>query len=216
MVRLHVKRGDESQFLFDTEVKKSVSAVIPDILAIFNGRLKVHRICAEIEDLASHGIMLPPEMIGLTDEQVQELKLSDAWADKCAPSGGFVFCKDPVGRRNGRQPMVPMQEMLKKATEDAKAMINKNLVAMNKPLILKDVEEAMHILKGAVTIVYPMQLPPHDPIRMEFTNTEDLSGTHASKEVIEPAKGQLWFAGHQMISEKKLADYVGSNDKTKV
>ena len=25
-------------------------------------------------------------------------------------------------------------------------------------------------------IVYPMGLPPHDPIRMEFENNEDLSG----------------------------------------
>lgn len=216
MVRLHIKRGDESQFLFDTEVKNTVNAVCPEILAIFNGRLKVNRICSEIEELANHGTMLPPEMIGLTDEQVEELKLRDDWAEKCIPSGGNAFCKDPIGRRNGRQPMVNMQEVLKKAIEDAKAMIHKNLVTMNKTLTLKNVEEALGLLKGAVTIVYPMQLPPHDPIRMEFTNTEDLSGTQASKEVIEPAKGQLWFAGHQMIPEKKLADYVGMNDKTKV
>jgi cilia- and flagella-associated protein 298 len=28
-----------------------------------------------------------------------------------------------------------------------------------------------------VTIVYPMGLPPHDPIRMEFENVEELEGT---------------------------------------
>ncbi len=38
-------------------------------------------------------------------------------------------------------------------------------------------QEALNILRGAVTIVYPMGLPPHDPIRCEFENTEDLSGT---------------------------------------
>jgi hypothetical protein len=26
-------------------------------------------------------------------------------------------------------------------------------------------------------IVYPMGLPPHDPIKQEFEDTEDLSGT---------------------------------------
>ena len=26
-------------------------------------------------------------------------------------------------------------------------------------------------------IVYPMGLPPHDPIKQEFDDTEDLSGT---------------------------------------
>lgn len=61
-----------------------------------------------------------------------------------------------------------------------------------------------------------MQLPPHDPIRMEFTNTEDLSGTQASLEVIEPAKAQLWFAGHQMLPEKTLKDFAGKNERTKI
>lgn len=32
-------------------------------------------------------------------------------------------------------------------------------------------------------IVYPMGLPPHDVIRKEFENTEDLTGTQASLEV---------------------------------
>ena len=39
------------------------------------------------------------------------------------------------------------------------------------------IREAMMKLQGAVTIVYPMNLPPHDPIRLEFEGNEDLSGT---------------------------------------
>ena len=38
------------------------------------------------------------------------------------------------------------------------------------------VKEALDILRGAVTIVYPMGLPPHDNIRLEFENNEDLEG----------------------------------------
>ena len=38
------------------------------------------------------------------------------------------------------------------------------------------VKEALDQLRGAVMIVYPMGLPPHDPIRMELENNEDLSG----------------------------------------
>ena len=41
-------------------------------------------------------------MQGLTDEQIEELKLHDEWADKCVPSGGPVFNVDKVGRRNGQ------------------------------------------------------------------------------------------------------------------
>ena len=46
--------------------------------------------------------MLPPNMIGLTKEQVQELQLEDEYGDISVPSGGFVEAVDPVGRRNGR------------------------------------------------------------------------------------------------------------------
>ena len=53
-------------------------------------------------------------------------------------------------------------------------------VQANEFVTLAVVQEAINILRGAVTIVYPMGLPPHDPIRCEFENTEDLSGTQVS------------------------------------
>lgn len=40
-----------------------------------------------MEELAEHGTMFPPEMLGLTDQQVEELKLVDHWGQKCIPSG---------------------------------------------------------------------------------------------------------------------------------
>jgi hypothetical protein len=50
-------------------------------------------------------------------------------------------------------------------------------------LAQKMVQNALDILRGAIMIVYPMNLPPHDVIRHEFENTEDLSGMQASLEV---------------------------------
>ena len=41
-------------------------------------------------------------MMGLTEEQIKELKLVDEFEDICVPSGGFVINPDKVGRRNGR------------------------------------------------------------------------------------------------------------------
>ena len=169
-----------------------------------------------MEELANYGCMIPHEMMGLTDEQVVELKLEDKWAEICIPSGGFNEAKDPVGRRNGQQPVPSMQEILRKSIGEALAMIDKKLVNDGKALTLKIIKEALDLLRGAVTIVYPMQLPPHDTIRNEFQNTEDLSGTQASLEVIEPVKAQIWFAGKQMLPDKRLADYVGNNEKCKI
>jgi len=48
----------------------------------------------------------------------------------------------------------------------------------------KTVQEALDILRGAVTIVYPMGLPPHENIKMEFENNEDLSGTQVKHHML--------------------------------
>lgn len=216
MVRLHIKRGNESQFLYETSVETAIISLNKEIVSIYNGRLKIGRICSEMEELTNYGPMLPPNIIGLTDEQVEELKLVDEYAEKCVPSGGWIYNRDPVGRRNGRQPEIKMQVILKKAIDDAKQMVSKHLVSDDKPLVLKDVQNAIGILRGAVTICYPMDLPPHDNIFMEFTNTEDLSGTQASRDVIELSKMQLWFAGRHLLPENRLNDYLGNNEKCKV
>lgn len=127
------------------------------------------------------------------------------------------------------------------------------------------VKEALDQLRGAVMIVYPMGLPPHDPIRMELEDREDLSGTQvnnwtclstpftsshwqfiyilfildhfflhpsppiplhlpspsvflpqASLQVITEGECQLWWAGKEMQRGKKLQDYIGKNEKTKL
>ena len=56
----------------------------------------------EMEELSKHGIILPPNMQGLTEEQIADLRLKDEWEDKCVPSGGYTETNDPMGRRNGR------------------------------------------------------------------------------------------------------------------
>lgn len=216
MVQLHVKRGDESQFVFSTSVDATLETVIQQITAIYNGRLKVDRICAEIPELADHGITLPPNMQGLTDEQIVELKLKDEWEDKCVPSGGPVFRKDEIGRRNGHAPNDKMKEVLMRTVEDAKALISKKQVLANVCVTMETVKEALDPLRGAVMIVYPMGLPPHDPIRMEFEDREDLSGTQASLQVITEDECQLWWAAKEMQRGKKLQDYIGKNEKTKL
>lgn len=216
MVQLHVKRGDESQFLFDTTTDATLETVIQQVATIYNGRLKVDRICSEIPELADHGVTLPPNMQGLTEEQVVELKLRDEWEERCVPSGGAVFRKDEIGRRNGHAPNDKMKEVLMRTVEEAKALISKKQVQANVCVTMEMVKEALDQLRGAVTIVYPMGLPPHDPIRMEFDDREDLSGTQASLQVITEDECQLWWAGKEMQRGKKLQDYVGRNEKTKL
>ncbi|KAM8975209.1 cilia- and flagella-associated protein 298-A [Pelodytes ibericus] len=216
MVRLHVKLGGESQFLFDTTVNVPVDDLVKEVTAIYNGRLKVDRLCTEMEELAEHGITMPPNMQGLTDEQITELKLKDEWEEKCVPSGGSVFKKDEIGRRNGHAPNDNMKKVLQKTVEESKALVSKKQAEANVCMSMDMVRDALDQLRGAVMIVYPMGLPPHDPIRMEFENNEDLSGTQAGQLVIEEPDSQLWWAGKELQRSKKLLDFVGKNEKTKI
>lgn len=70
MVIVHVKHNDQSQFLHETTLETPVDDLVQEVTAIYNGRLKVDRICGEIEELAKYGTMYPPEILGLTEEQV--------------------------------------------------------------------------------------------------------------------------------------------------
>ncbi|XP_026315916.1 cilia- and flagella-associated protein 298-A [Hyposmocoma kahamanoa] len=215
MVVFHVKRGDDNQFLYETDVNRDVDEVVKDIVAIYNGRLKVTRICYEMEELGKHGTFLPEEMQGLNEDQILELKLKDPWAERCAPAG-YVICKDDMGRRCGLAPPTNMQEILKKAAETATEIISKKRVDLRECMTQKDISRALDELRGATKIVFPAGLPPHDPVRMELDNVEDLTGTQASKEVIDPSRACLWACGKKFLSGNKLSDHLGKNNKSKV
>ena len=45
MVKLHIKRGDESQFLVETTVEIPISDLLVHLVRLYNGRLKVDRLC---------------------------------------------------------------------------------------------------------------------------------------------------------------------------
>lgn len=46
MVKLHIKKGDDSQFLCETTADTPVDELLSNLVAVYNGRLKVQRICA--------------------------------------------------------------------------------------------------------------------------------------------------------------------------
>ena len=137
-----------------------------------------------MEQLADHGTILPENMQGLNESQVSDLKLVDPFTSKCIPSGGFEMKKDIYGRRNGQAPMENMAKVLKETAQKAKDLVSKKRVDEKFNMTYETVDEALQIMKGAVMIVYPMDLPPYDPVRAELENKEDLSGQQASKLVI--------------------------------
>lgn len=80
----------------------------------------------------------------------------------------------------------------------------------NIPLKLRSVHEALDILRGAMMIVYPMNLPPHDVIREELSNTEDLSGTQVNSCLTILAKiyfAKIYFLPRFNLGKDLLSTY---------
>ena len=44
MVKLHIKKGDQSQFLYETTVQENIKELVIKLVKIFNGRLKIDRL----------------------------------------------------------------------------------------------------------------------------------------------------------------------------
>jgi len=216
MVLLKIKQGEHHLFNYECSIADSIDETTSKIVKIFNQRLKLQRICDEITCLAKHGVQIKPEMMGLTPDQIVELKHHDEYADSCVPSSGFdTECKDEVGRRCGRPPRTDMKNILVKTVNEARASVKNP----DKKLTLENIDDQISNLRGAIMIVYPMNLPPYDHIRLEFEGKEEesLSGTQASKEIITDG-GSLWFAGKLLQTEmsKKLSDFLGNNDRSRV
>ena len=58
MVRLHVKHGEESQFLFDTTTTVEVEQLVQELVHLYNGRLKVERICLGMIAIVCNNVQL--------------------------------------------------------------------------------------------------------------------------------------------------------------
>lgn len=216
MVKLHMKRGETSLFIYETTTDVPVEQLVKEVTAIHADILKIGRLSDEVNELANHGIAKPTEAVGLTDEQILELKIQDLWTPKVFPSGGSVFNKDVIGRRTGNAPTAKLAEVLKKTCADAKAATSKEVAAARKVMTKQVVQDELDKIKGAVMIVYPMGLPPYDEVQHILNGTEDLTGRQDALRVITENEAEIWWAGKQMNRGKKLSDYVGKNEKTTI
>jgi len=216
MVLITIKSGNDPQFLFDIPAKTEIEKVREQVRLIYNARLKVERIATEIDQLAQYGTILPENMQGLNEDQIIDLKLKDPWTEKCVPSGGAIENKDIYNRRNGQRPNDNMVKILQDTITKSKESVSKKKIDEKIALSLEMVQESIDNMKGACMIVYPMGLPPHDPIQAEFENREDLSGQQASKLVIPEFQCAIWWASKELQDGKLLSDYVGRNDRTKI
>ena len=70
-----------------------------------------------------------------------------------------------------------LKKVLNETAEDVKKRVHRDNVKNNDEVTEKTVKECLDLIDGAVKIVWPMELPHFDPVRLELENCEDLSGT---------------------------------------
>ena len=91
MVKLHIKKSDESQFLYETTTDIPTEQLIAELVPIYNGRLKVNRICAgqyEVDHMDGLGLGWGGGVLPTFSDQFQNI-LSK-----------FVYCKNHTSYEN--------------------------------------------------------------------------------------------------------------------
>jgi len=64
-------------------------------------------------------------------------------------------------------------------------------------------------------MTYPMQLPEWDTVRMILDDKENLAGTEASKQVMDPTTCELWSFGKRWERDHKVHQAINTkNEKT--
>ncbi|KAG4097959.1 hypothetical protein H8356DRAFT_1308595 [Neocallimastix lanati (nom. inval.)] len=223
MVVIHVKRNEKSMFLYENLVSTPISELVPVLVNRYNLINRVGRLVQAGRELVLYGPLKPYDQHGLTEEQINNLdkkknsnEIEEAKIITNDKGFKVAYRPDPTGRRNGEAPIPETAKVIEKALDEAEQLISKDKVAQGIFITDKELNEAIQNVKGAVMIAYPMGIPSFDPVQEIIDDNEDLSGSADSKEVLDPKTSTLWWAGKELKKDKKLSDYLGRNEKTKI
>ncbi len=169
--------------------------------------------------MIQYGLYKPDHLQGYSEEQLDQLGKDVIPSEKkimTKEGREYLENPDPTGRRCGEAPLPAIAETIQKTLENAKTLISKDTVSRNQPTKLNGLLEALSEIQGAMTIAYPMGLPDEEPIKDILADTEILDGTAASKEVFDPKNTSIWWANKELTANKKLFEFIGKNEKTKI
>ncbi|KAI9138927.1 hypothetical protein BKA69DRAFT_1145020 [Paraphysoderma sedebokerense] len=225
MVFIHIKRSEESCFLYESSVAVPVDDLIPALVHIYNTRLRIERLCLACEDLCEYGVWKPVSDHGYSEEELdasflaekKEQEEKQKVKERIVKDGKeWLLNPDPTGRRCGEAPTEDLALIIRKTVSEARAVIAKENARSRVCLTSEKLKEAIDNIRGAVAIVYPIGLPEYEPVQEIIEDNEDLTGTAAIKEIYDPATATLWWAGKEIVRGKKLGDFIGKNEKTTV
>lgn len=207
MVVIHIKSGEDG-FLYETTCSTSNNALIRDLTAVWNLRLRLRQLAGSIRELGMYGPMKPPDKAGLDsiDEDYKGVKL-----DK-----GEHYRPDPTGMRTGSSPGPKYLETMEKVAADAEAAVSKSSVDRKVVTTLALLQDKLDNIRGSVMMAYPMGLPEWDTVKMTIDGDEGLDGTAAGADLLDPNTAELWAASRHFDRSQTVGDRLGKNEKTKV
>lgn len=207
MVLLHVKRNEKNCFLYEIPAAESIDSVIRTLVEIYDMQLRVRRLKEHVSDFLKFGPYKPAADQLEAVPDISEVSLDDQSSNPA---------HDPADRRVSKEPsLAAPAHILTRTVEDCEKTVSESNIDHKLLASKEHILEALRNVAGALAIVYPQGLPPHDPLLLCLEDREVLEG-QASQEVLDPETATLWWAGKQLFRDKKLLDYAGRNEKTKL
>merc|ERR1711959_697859 len=208
MVLLHIKKGEDINFLFRTPVATTNDEATIEVCKIWNLILLIRRLKYTCEELCQYGPMKPPEKQGVVDD---EMSMGDTEAmQKANPHW------DPTGKRTGANPTDELADVIRRTVADAEEAISKRQFEKKVEFTAEMLQDHVDKIRGALMIAYPMGLPDWEPARQAVEGTEELEGTSEGQDVMAEDSTVMWWASKMLDRSKTLQDFVGRNDKTKI
>lgn len=221
MVLIHYKKSDTNQFLYESTVQISIEDIKKELVEINNMRLKVDRLAMSLEELALKGPLKPEELRGLQDldDYVKSEDLTVINGLKAMPpKTGTREVVDEHHHRTGWLLDEDIAEEMLDSAKKAKEVIHINNVAKKTPVTKEAMEYQIDWIRGMVMKAYPAfhGLGEWEPVLLLLENKEEIDHTLHSTDDLKIETAQLWWAGKELMNGKKLCDYVGKNEKSKI
>lgn len=109
--------------------------------------------------------------------------------------------------RNGNAPSPQLQDVMRKTCADAKTLIDRNLALQGTPMTAAMLQEKLDIIRGAVTMAFPMGLPENDSVRMLIEDKEDAFLEELmGNDYLDPNTATLWFGGKEFFRDQTVGD----------
>ena len=208
MVLIIIKRSDNDQYAVETTSDRPVTELITELVQIWNLRLRLAQLIGSLPQLADHGVMKHPEQQGIDEiqEQFEGLQIDR----------NEFYYPDPQGVRCGNGISPSLKNTFQEVITNAASFLSNDLADRKEPITLDLLEEQLQLIRGAVTMAFPMGLPEWDTIRVTLDGEEGLEGTQAGMELLEVESAELWACNRMFQRGTILHERVGRNEKTTI